>query len=105
MTTTQLTVGAIVKYHGSIASEHYATFYIQSIDGPKLRIVDREYPAVGILTNVHPGHVTPTGELLDLCACGHEVSLYLHSEVHLIDEPTTCGVHPCGCVDHRTKEN
>lgn len=101
--TTQLAVGAVVRYHGSITSEHYATFYIQAIDGPRLRLVDREYPAAGILRNVHPGHVTPTGETVDLCACGHEVA-------HCLDmpgmyRPTTCGATPCPCISHFSKES
>lgn len=102
--TAQIAVGAVVSYHGSIASEHYAAFYIAAIEGNRLRLVDRDYPAVGVLSNVHPGHVTPTGEMLGLCACGHEVSLYLYSEAHLIDEPAVCGATPCSCVDHRFLE-
>lgn len=101
MTFTQtpaIQVGSVVRYHGSITSEHYATFYIAAIDGPRLRLVDRDYPAVGILSNVRPGHVTPTGETVHLCGCGHEVAHCL--DMPGMHRPNVCGATPCPCVSH-----
>ena len=90
--TTAFHLGAIVRYHGSHASEHYATFYIQAIDGNRLTIADVDYPTSGVLRNVHPGHVTPTGAMLTLCECLHDVERIV---------PTgCCGAVGCGCDDH-----
>lgn len=97
MTTPQLTVGAVVRYHGSITTEHYATFYIQAVEGPRLRIADVDYPTSGVLSNVHPGHVTPTGETLNLCVCLHDVGR--------VTVYGYCAAVGCDCSDHDIKEN
>ena len=92
MTTTAthpIAVGAVVTYHGSLADQHFATYYIQAI-GNGLTIVDTHCPWFA-LQRVHPSSVTPTGERLTLCACGHDVELRVNGY---------CQVVPCGCDDH-----
>lgn len=106
--TTQATrtVGAMVRYHGTIASEHWAPFYISAIDDRgRLTLIDRDYPNVTTLRGVRPGSVTPTGEMLDLCGCGHEAAFYLRSDAHYINEPTVCGVCGWACTNHTSKEH
>lgn len=67
------TVGAVVRYHGSITSEHWSTFYIAAVDDRgRLTLIDRDYPNVTTLRQVRPNSVTPTGETVDMCDCGHE---------------------------------
>lgn len=90
-------VGSVVRYHGSITSEHWSTFYISAIDGARYELTDRDYPTVTVLRHVRRQSFTPTGELVDLCACGHDA--------HNATRYGTCGAHPCECpLTHDDKE-
>lgn len=98
-TTEALTVGTIVKYHGSITSEHWSTFYVADTDEQgRYTIIDRDYPQVTTLRQVRRASITPTGETTELCACGHEVAYTLR------DEPGVCGACGWTCHNHRALE-
>lgn len=97
--TTTLTaqVGSVVRYHGSITSEHWATFYISAIAGARYELTDRDYPTVTVLRHVRRESFTPTGEHIDVCACGHDA--------HRMSRLGTCDAHPCECpLTHDDKE-
>lgn len=94
-TTGTVQVGSVVDYHGSITSEHWSTFYVSEIGADRrLTLIDRWYPTVTVLRRVGRANVTPTGEVLDLCACGHEAAFTLPSE------PTICGACGWACTNH-----
>lgn len=89
------TVGAMVTYHGSITTEHWAPFYIAAVaaDG-RLTLIDRDYPNVTTLRQVRPNSVTPTGETIQMCACGHEAGAARHNwSGH-------CELRSCTCWNH-----
>jgi hypothetical protein len=96
-TTITAQVGSVVRYHGSIASEHWATFYISAIDGARYELIDRDYPTVTVLRHVRRESFTPTGEHVDLCACGHEVTRTIRGS----DRCEFCGSE---CATHVSKE-
>ncbi len=69
-----LQVGALVTYHGRARGHRCSIFYVRDIDEDGLHtIVDRDYPSVSVLHRVSRQHLTPTGGVVDLCGCGHEV--------------------------------
>ncbi len=75
MTTTAhpAVLGAVVRYHGRITSEHWSTFYIAAIDNARYTLIDREYPNVTVLRQVARTSITPTGEVVPMCGdCHHE---------------------------------
>lgn len=90
MTTTTVQVGTVVRYHGSIASEHWSTFYVSAVEpSGRFELTDRDYPAVSVLRHVRRASFTPTGEHIDVCVCGHDA--------HNATQYGTCGAHPCEC--------
>lgn len=97
-------LGALVRYRGRRAAEHYTTFYVEAVDATThlLTITDRDYPGVTTLYNVHPSVVQPTGQTVDLCdQCGHEGG---NPGVH--DSYGYCQAHPCQCRNHhQTRTN
>lgn len=98
--TKTRTIGAMVRYHGSITSEHWAPFYISAIDETgRLTLIDRDYPQVTTLRGVRPGSVTPTGEILNLCECGHEVAF--NGSTY----SSNCGVCGLTCTHDHGKES
>lgn len=100
-TTAALTTGTVVTYHGSIGHEVGNRFYIHAIaDDGRLTLLDPTYPTVGILRQVRPASVRPTGDTIALCACGHEAAHYLRSDVHYVNEPTVCGTCGWACTNH-----
>ncbi len=90
-------VGALVGYRGRIQSEHWSTFYVSEADDRnRLTLIDRDYPGVTTLRNVHPGHVVPTGETIAMCdGCGHEAG---NPGVH--ESYGYCEARPCDCRNH-----
>ena len=98
MTTITAQVGSVVRYHGSITSEHWATFYISAQDGARYELTDRDYPTVTVLRHVRRESFTPTGETVDLCACGHETGRTIRNHDDVCE---FCG---SGCVNHVSKE-
>lgn len=105
MTTTAiLTTGTVVRYHGSITSEHWATWIVSDIaeDG-RYTLTDRDYPH-STLKQVRRASITPTGETVDLCACGHRVDLFL-TDGRYVNEPTVCGVCGWTCTNHTKTED
>lgn len=89
-TTSALHLGAVVSYHGTHTAEHHATYYVYRV-GTRLTIVDVDYPTSGVLSGVHPAHVTPTGVALPLCGCLHDSRLVING---------MCGAVGCDCDAH-----
>jgi hypothetical protein len=83
-------VGDVVTYHGSITAEHFSTFYVREViaDGWYV-ITDLDYPAVTTLRPVRRASITPTGERIEVCECGHDM--------HRATRIGTCAAHPCEC--------
>lgn len=98
MTTTTVQIGTVVSYHGSITHEHWATFYISAVEpSGRFELTDRDYPTVTVMRHVRRTSFTPTGEHVDVCACGHDA--------HSAGPSSTCGAHPCECpLNHDDKE-
>jgi hypothetical protein len=96
--STGIRIGDIVKYHGSITSEHWSRFYVSAVEANgRYQLTDRDYPAVTVLRDVRRASFTPTGGHIDLCACGHDA--------HNATRVGTCGAHPCECpLTHDNEE-
>ncbi len=90
-TATHPTVGTVVRYHGSITGEHWATFYISAIepDG-RYELTDRDYPMVTTLRHVRRQSFTPTGEVITVCVCGHDAHRATRTGGH-------CDASTCPC--------
>ncbi len=98
-TTDTLTPGTVVRYHGSITTEHWATWIVvvAMTDG-RYVLMDREFPTQ-IMRQVRRASITPTGETLDMCSCGHPVEMFLNGGTY-VQEPTVCGVCGWTCANH-----
>ncbi|WP_158886202.1 hypothetical protein [Amycolatopsis anabasis] len=83
-----LTIGTVVDYHGTITAEHCEQFLIIEV-GARLRLQNREYPRFGI-RDVHPGHVTRTGETAEMCGCGAHERGYCYRDYHAQCQGCTC---------------
>lgn len=94
MTTqkTDLTRGALVRYHGYLTSERDATFYVSQTSGERLDLVDRAHPEWAPLYGIARSSVTATGETVTLCLCGHELA------VSRTGQPAMC--RGCQCAQH-----
>lgn len=64
--------GSVVRYRGSLTDHHGIKIVLAcTVDGYVL--ADREYPYEQFtLAHVRPESITPTGETVALCDCGHE---------------------------------
>ncbi|MFD1145906.1 DUF6409 family protein [Saccharothrix hoggarensis] len=87
--------GTVVDYHGSVTSDHGEKIVLDIDVTGRLTLADRNFPhEQHHLRHVRQASVTPTGEIADLCPCGHE-----HSRTW--QKPERCGVYQCKCVTHR----
>lgn len=93
VTTHPAVLGAIVRYHGRITSEHWSTFYIHAVTGNRYTLIDRDYPTVTVLRHVSRTSITPTGEVLALCDECHHQAIHAHRRWNA----DQCEV--CGCLD------
>ncbi len=93
-------IGALVTYRGRKTSEHHSTFIVTCVDGGLLTLLDRAYPGVTTLNNVHPRVVTPVGVTVALCGCGHETGWSGRGTNY-----GYCEAYPCPCDRHGTVRN
>lgn len=93
-----LPAGAVARYHGSITTEHWATWIVVLHLRNGYVLMDREFPTQ-ILRQVRRASITPTGETLDMCSCGHPVEMFLNGGQY-VQEPTVCGVCGWQCSNH-----
>lgn len=62
-------VGDVVDYHGSITT-HHGEFVVAAVDGARLTLRDHWSPDIR-LSRVRLASVTPKGEWVPVCRCGH----------------------------------
>jgi hypothetical protein len=90
-----LAIGAVVTYTGKDVGEHgFEHVIVRKDDRQRYELSCRDYPD-SLLTRVHPAHIHPTGEVVEVCTCGHEQGNARDYEGRLM-----CPAYGCPCTDH-----
>jgi hypothetical protein len=92
----QLTAGSIVDYHGSRTAEHGEHVVTEVNEHDRYGIANRDYPNFS-LTRVRGESLTPTGETVTLCGCGHERD---RDHMSRYADQRVCPVTSCRCRNH-----